>query len=292
MEDTTGTTAPATGPVAVAGHGARVVATLEAMWAAIRARHAELPEVVIVTGAAQRKRRGVIILGHHAPERWITPAGAGLHTAEMFISGELLGAGSRHVLEVMLHEAAHALAHRRGVKDTSAAGNRYHNRRYMAHAAELGLTPPDQPAPTFGWSDTRLPEATAAAYADVLGALDHARVPFLLDVAVDRALGIDPSTRGDQDAAPEQQPDDQHRENPSDPDHRSDDVGDQRHQDGGGGAVPEPPRSGRRFAVACSCQQTPRRLQVTPAMYARGGILCGVCERPFLPVPPPVEDPS
>ena len=31
----------------------------------------------------------------------------------------------------MLHEAAHALATRRGIKDTSAAGNRYHNKRFV-----------------------------------------------------------------------------------------------------------------------------------------------------------------
>ena len=48
-------------------------------------------------------------------------------------------------MEVMLHEAAHALAIRRGIKDTSAAGNRYHNKRFVALAAELGLRGPDMP---------------------------------------------------------------------------------------------------------------------------------------------------
>jgi hypothetical protein len=38
----------------------------------------------------------------------------------------------------MLHEAAHALATWRGIKDTSAACNRYHNKRFVVLAAELG----------------------------------------------------------------------------------------------------------------------------------------------------------
>src|SRR5487761_1168506 len=36
---------------------------------------------------------------------------------ELFIAGELLAAGGRAVVEVMLHEAAHALATRRGIKE-------------------------------------------------------------------------------------------------------------------------------------------------------------------------------
>ena len=47
----------------------------------------------------------------------------------------------------MLHEAVHALATRRGIKDTSAVGNRYHSKRFVALAAELGLRGPDVPGP-------------------------------------------------------------------------------------------------------------------------------------------------
>ena len=38
--------------------------------------------------------------------------------------------GGAGVLQVLLHEAAHALAFARGIKDTSRSGNRYHNRRF------------------------------------------------------------------------------------------------------------------------------------------------------------------
>src|SRR5258708_29257115 len=37
---------------------------------------------------------------------------------ELFVTGELLAAGGRAVLEVMLHEGTHALAVVRGIRDT------------------------------------------------------------------------------------------------------------------------------------------------------------------------------
>ena len=55
------------------------------------------------------------------------------------LPGELLAADDRAVIEVMLHEAAHALAVVRGFRDSSAEGNRYHNKRFVALAAEMGL---------------------------------------------------------------------------------------------------------------------------------------------------------
>ena len=103
---------------------------------------------------------------------------------ELFIAAELLAAGGRAVVEVMLHEAAHALATRRGIKDTSAAGNRYHNKRFVTLAAELGLRGPDVPDKITGWSHCTLHgQAAYDAYADVVAGIDAARLPFLIDLA-------------------------------------------------------------------------------------------------------------
>ena len=68
-------------------------------------------------------------------------------------AGELLAAGGRAVLEVMLHKAAHALAVVRGVRDPSAEGNRYHNKRFVALATEIGPAGPERPEKVVGWSD-------------------------------------------------------------------------------------------------------------------------------------------
>ena len=74
--------------------------------------------------------------GHHAPGRWNA---AGEQYAEIMISGEGLRRAPADVLGTLLHEAAHALAHARGIKDTSRQG-RYHNKHFKAHAEQLGLT--------------------------------------------------------------------------------------------------------------------------------------------------------
>ena len=137
-----------TEPRAIEQHGSRIIAALERAWAAIQDQHPDVPDVVIVTGAGSNQKgtpEGYRLRGHHWPERWILDGQDRPRAPELFIAGELLSAGGRAVVEVMLHEAAHALATRRGIKDTSAAGNRYHNKRFVALAAELGLRGPDVP---------------------------------------------------------------------------------------------------------------------------------------------------
>jgi hypothetical protein len=74
---------------AVTEHGSRIIAALERERAAIQA-----------------------------------PASRDARHRDLFIAGELMSAGGRAVLEVMLHQGAHALATLRGVKDTSTEGNR------------------------------------------------------------------------------------------------------------------------------------------------------------------------
>ena len=129
-------------------HGSRIITALEQAWAAIRARHPEVPDVVIVTGAGSNQKglpEGYRLRGHHWPERWVTDPAEQRRMPELFVAGELLAAGGRAVLEVMLHEAAHALAVVRGIRDTSAEGNRYHNKRFVALATEMGLPGPSGP---------------------------------------------------------------------------------------------------------------------------------------------------
>ncbi len=168
-----------TEPRTIEQHGSRIIATLERAWAAIQDQHPDVPDVVIVTGAGSNQKgtpEGYRLRGHHWPERWILDGQDQPRAPELFIAGELLSAGGRAVVEVMLHEAAHALATRRGIKDTSAAGNRYHNKRFVALAAELGLRGPDVPDKITGWSDCTLHgQAAYDAYADVVAGIDAAR---------------------------------------------------------------------------------------------------------------------
>jgi len=70
-----------------------------------------------------------------------------------------------------LHEAAHAIADRRGIKTTSRQG-RYHNARFKVLAEEVGLEV--RRDPTIGWSPNTLASPTAADYRKTLGELAQA----------------------------------------------------------------------------------------------------------------------
>ena len=106
--------------------------------------------------------------GHHAAGRWNV---AGEQLTEIMISGEGLRRTAREVLATLLHEAAHALAHARGIKDTSRQG-RYHNTKFKNCAREVGLAV-EHDAQT-GWSVTIITPATELAYAAQLQALTDA----------------------------------------------------------------------------------------------------------------------
>ena len=240
-----------TEPRTIAEHGSRIIAALEQAWAAIQDRHPDVPDVVIVTGAGSNQKgtpEGYRPRGHHWPERWVLNGQDQPRAPELFIAGELLSAGGRAVVEVMLHEAAHALATRRGIKDTSAAGNQYHNKRFVALAAELGLPGPDVPDKITGWSGCTLTDATADGYAEMTAAIDRARLPFLVDLT-----------------------------NPAGP------GGGGGEDQGGDGPGKPAKRGGRQAAAECACQPEPRRIQLTPRQIEGGPIICGLCGAPFEP---------
>ena len=110
--------------------------------------------------------RGALKLGHFAAMRWThadaATTGRRRHAGrpalpEVFVGGEGLALGAVDVLGTLLHEATHALAHVRGIRDTSRQG-RYHNRRFRDLATEVGLEVRE--VPVIGWSDTHVPDTT------------------------------------------------------------------------------------------------------------------------------------
>jgi hypothetical protein len=144
-----------------------VVAALERAWAAIRARWPEIPDAVVILGVGS-ETRGQLKWGHFAAGRW---AVAGAEVPEVLISGEGLERGARPTLCTLMHEAAHGLAHARGISDTSRQG-RYHNRRYAALAEELGLEVVSDKQ--RGHAGTSMPDATAAQWETELADLEAA----------------------------------------------------------------------------------------------------------------------
>ena len=152
----------------------------------------------------------------------------------------------------MLHEAAHALATRRGIKDTSAAGNRYHNKRFAALAAELGLRGPNTPDKITGWSNcTPHRSGRYCRLRQRRRSDQHGPAPFLVDLTTPAGPG----------------------------------GGGEEEDQGDDGPGKPAKRGGRRAALECACQPEPQRIQLTPKQIEDGPIMsvCGLCGVPFEP---------
>ena len=144
----------------------QILKVLEDIWLEIRRRHPEIPLAVIIiaSGTGGKHPRW----GYHAPGRWNV---AGEQRPEIMISGEGLRRVPGEVLATLLHEAAHALACERGIKDTSRQG-RYHNKQFKTCAEELGLYVEHDDR--NGWSASTITPGTASAYTRQLDILAQA----------------------------------------------------------------------------------------------------------------------
>ena len=186
-----------------------IIVALHGAWNAIRARHPEVPPVVLTIGTpSPRRATRLVRLGHFARWRWfaaqdndpdplrlarktlrdaidaddlaaalranaeivlLTAAQLSLEArtsvGEVLLTREGLDRGAADVLATLLHEASHAIADQRGIKDTSRQG-RYHNQRFKNIAEEIGLEVSRDRQ--IGWSLTSVSEATANAYSQPL----------------------------------------------------------------------------------------------------------------------------
>ncbi|MFD0409972.1 hypothetical protein [Kitasatospora sp. NPDC127116] len=269
-------------------HGSRIIAALEAAWAAIQAQHPDVPNVVMITGMGRTK--GGITWGHFGADFWtVEGEAARKRTPELFAGGELLSLGGERTVETLLHEAAHGMAYTRRIKDTSSSG-RYHNRRFAGLATELGLTPPAEPCTVRGLSKCTITPATIEQYADVIKALDEARLPYIYDpqaIAIAGAGRPAPTAGGGG------------TEGKSGPTGTPGTGGEGDDENGEGEYVPTRPkkRPPTRFLVICGCTkpgkdgspEAARRIQISSAVWEfgredgdeDGGLNCGRCGQAF-----------
>ncbi len=96
-----------------------------------------------------------------------------LAAPESLIGESSSACGAELSFERLLHEAVHGIAAARGVRDTSRAG-RYHNRRFLTIAEELGLDHPDEPHPSSGFSLVTLRSETRRRYRPTMERLNRA----------------------------------------------------------------------------------------------------------------------
>jgi hypothetical protein len=138
-----------------------VVKELETAYETIRKRHPEVPPALIVVGPSNKASK----LGHWAKESWVEKdkLKRELVLHELFLTADHLDREPEQIFGTLLHEAAHALATARGIKD--CAGQR-HNLKFKAHAEELGMTVQNQG--TRAWAWTELTPETAEEYRDTI----------------------------------------------------------------------------------------------------------------------------
>lgn len=117
-----------------------LAAELAAAWSDIQAHHVDLPD---------------------------------LASPEALIGESSSACGTQLGFERLLHEAAHGLAAAREIRDTSRAG-RYHNRRFLLLASELGLAHPVEPHASSGFSQVTMLVDTRERYAATIERLEHA----------------------------------------------------------------------------------------------------------------------
>lgn len=230
-----------------------LVAALENVWHAIRVRTPDVPPVVVTVGSGTiGVKAGTVRLGHFAVARWVRGE-SGEEISELFIGGEGLQRGALGVLGTLLHEAAHGVAHVRGIQDTSRQG-RYHNEEFKKIAESMGLVIAKNDTLKIGWSDTTVPQETADEYAAELAALGEVMTAFRRS-----EFGGYVGTGGD---------------------------GDSGKTTGGAGVTgtgrkgTERPSNNNGVSVACACTPA-RKLRMSPTAFAAGPVICGVCMTPF-----------
>jgi len=126
----------------------------------IIAKETGAPRATIVTG------RSSTVHGHFTP--W-TPWASGAETFhEIFIT--IAKREAREILGTLLHETAHSIDNKEGVKGTSGDG--YHNKNFKARAEGLGLTITQ--APRIGFSVTEVSDECAERWAEPLRLIEAA----------------------------------------------------------------------------------------------------------------------
>lgn len=147
-----------------------LVQALDGLLQDIKYHHPDLPPIMLVVGASGVSKRRQIH-GHFAPKSWA----GDVERHEILLSGESLQRGAEATLGTLLHESAHAIAHARGVQDTSNNG-RYHNKRFKKIGEEVGIDLEN--GGTLGWSLTTVPKTTIERYEDGVKSLKDALVAY------------------------------------------------------------------------------------------------------------------
>jgi hypothetical protein len=264
---------------------AALIGAIEAFWIELRDGAGGAPDLPIVTftigGGSDPRHPGLLKAGHFHAERWNagrktapidTSSPSGVLAArlvgiakgtgiaprpihEVFVAGERLADGARGVLATVTHEAAHALALARGIRDVSRNA-RYHNGHFRDLAQAFGLVVAQ--VPVIGWSATSWTEEMDQRYSAHVSRVEAAITGWRV---WDGPTFV---------------------EAPTSPGQGETDPG----EEGGEGVIlvgrmpaGRPTRPAGRLLATCECG---RGVRVAAGVLALGPITCGLCGRPFV----------
>lgn len=245
-----------------------VVSVLEYVWREIQTQVPEVPDAVVAM-ASGTEDVSVARMGHWGASRWRVEGGE--HRGEVFVAGEAFERGGIFVMSVLLHEAAHALADARGLKDTSRQG-RYHNQVFRELAEELGLEVSRRDP--HGFCETALPSRSRQdRWFEAIRNLETVCRAGSREKPPKQGRGAtgrkqDAGELAAQVSAP----------NPSAP------VGQAtaalNETAFTASVAHESETNGLRVTLACGCSPA-RKIRVVPSVASLGPIICGVCQRTF-----------
>lgn len=150
---------------------------LDGIYASLRADHPDLPRALVTVEEPHPAVTARVACWRPGP--FVTAAGSfegriafGYPSAHRDVPKVLFTSPGELVMEVVVHEAAHALATARAIKDTSRGGT-WHNERYKLLAEELGLMV--SKTKHGGWDSTMPGPALVTRFRRQLAQLDNVR---------------------------------------------------------------------------------------------------------------------
>jgi hypothetical protein len=150
---------------------------LDEVYASLRADHPNLPRALVTVEEPHPAVTSRVACWR--PGQFVTAAGIfegriafGYPSAHRNVPRTLFDGPAEVVLGDLVHEAAHALATARDIKDTSRGGT-WHNDRYKALAEELGLIVSKNDR--HGWASTMPGAALLARFRRQLAQLNDVR---------------------------------------------------------------------------------------------------------------------
>lgn len=147
-----------------------IITALETAWKKIQTINPDTRDCIITIHITPADKRGYMTRGYFWCDSFISSNDES-KADEIYINTAILNEGSRSILRTLLHEAAHSINFKRGIKDVTRQ-NRYHNGAFKKTAEEVGLITDNDKS--LGIVTPDITEETVKKYSSILKLLESA----------------------------------------------------------------------------------------------------------------------